>query len=219
MPYYLNADQITIKELQKRIQETDLVPSRIKLLENIDTIFKKLMAAGISTFADLRKGLKNSKNISSFSKKTGIDSEYLKLLRREIEGYFPKAFPISSFDWFDKKDIEKLEVEGLKNTLLLYEALNSSEKRTRIITTLKIDQKTIDSLRFLVDLTRIQWISPLAARMLAAAGYCNAKEVAKADADKLCNDLDRVNKENNFFKGKIGLRDVKRLVMAASYVP
>jgi hypothetical protein len=72
MPYYLNANETTIKGLQKRLQETDLVPSRIKLLENIDNTFKKLAMAGISTFADLRNELKNSKNISSFSKRLAL---------------------------------------------------------------------------------------------------------------------------------------------------
>lgn len=218
MNYYLNAEKISLDELQKRIEEIDLVPSRSSLLENIKDNFAILKEHGYVTLADLRRELKNSKNIPSISKKTGIGSDYLTLFRREIESYFPKAFPISTFDWFPKKDISKLEKQGYKNTALLFDVLGSSKKRAEISTDLGIDTQIINALSCLVNLTRIQWISPLAARMLVSAGYNDAKSVAKANAEKMCNELDRVNRENKFFKGKIGLRDIKRLVKAASYV-
>jgi hypothetical protein len=55
--------------------------------------------------------------------------------------------------------------------------------------------------------------------MLLAAGYDSAKKVSEADAGELFKALDRVNKESKFFMGKLGLRDIKRLIKAASYVP
>lgn len=218
MSYYIDAEKITLDELQKRIEETDLVPSRSSLLENIKDNFAVLKKNGYVTFADLRRDLKNSKNIPAISKKTEISSEYLTLLRREIESYFPKAFPTRSFDWLPKKEIEKIEKQGYKNTALLFDVLNSSKKRKEISNDLGIETQIIDALSRLVDLTRIQWISPVAARMLISAGYNDARSVAKANAEKMCNELDKVNKENNYFKGKIGFRDIKRLIKAASYV-
>ncbi len=169
-------------------------------------------------FSDLRGALKNPKNIPSISEKTGIPSEYLVLLRREIESYFPQAFPIGSFDWLPKMDIEKLEKQGYRNTALLFDALHSPEKREELQIALGIDPQVIHELSRLVNLTRIQWISPTAARMLASAGYHDAKSVSEADADKMCDELDQINKDQLYFKGKIGLRDIKRLIQAASYV-
>jgi len=218
MTYYPQAEKVSLDDLRIRIEETDLVPSRSSLLENIQDKFKTLESHGISTLTDLRKELKNSKKIPSFSKKTGIEAQYLKLLRREIESYFPKAFPLKSFDWLPEKELSKLESKGYKNTALLFEALNSSKKREEIINTLGIDAKLIDSIYSLVDHTRIQWVNPTVARMLTSAGYANAKTVSRADAEELCGQLDEINKENKYFKGKIGLRDIKRLVKAASYV-
>jgi hypothetical protein len=43
--------------------------------------------------------------------------------------------------------------------------------------------------------------------------------VAAAEAEDLCEALEVVNEGDRFFKGKIGLRDIKRLIRAASYVP
>lgn len=218
MDYYLNAEKISLNELQKRIEETDLVPSRISLLKNIEENFKILKKNGHATLAGLRKEFKKSKNIPSISTKTGIISDYLILLRREIESYFPKPFPISAFDWFPRKYISKLEKQGYKNTALLFNNLNSPKKRAEMSAVLGIDTQIIDDLFCLVNLTRIQWISPLAARMLLSAGYNNAEKVAEANKEKMCDELDRINKERNFFKGKIGLRDIKRLIKAAAYV-
>lgn len=218
MNYYIDAENINLDALRKRIEEIDLVPSRRSLLENIDTNFSKLKEDGYATMADLRKALKNSKNIPSVSKSTGIDTQYLTLLRREIESYFPKAFPVKAFDWLPKKDISALEKQEYKNTVLLFKVLYSSKQSKEIFSDLGIDSKTIEELSCLVNLTRIQWVSPLAAKMLFDTGYNDAKSVAKADAEKLCSELDSVNKANNYFKGTIGLRDIKRLIKAASYV-
>lgn len=218
MSYYIDAERVSLDDLQKRIKETDLIPSRCSLLEDIDEKFLKLKVNGFSTLADVRHDLKNPKNLPDLSKRTGIDQAYLTLLRREIEGYFPKAHPISTFDWFQKKDLDTLECKGLKNTLLLYEALNTPKKREEIVIDLGLDAHFIDSLFSLVDLTRIQWTSPIVARMLVSAGYTTVKSVSSANSNELFSELDRVNKENSYFKGKIGLRDVRRLIKAASYV-
>jgi hypothetical protein len=218
MSYYISSKKVSLDDLQRRIEETDLVPSRSSLLENIKDKFRALKSHGIATFEDLRKELKNSKKIPSFSEKTGIDEKYLKLLRREIEGYFPKAIPLKSFDWLPEKELSKLEKKGYKNSALLFEALNSSEKREKIINTLEIDADFIDNIYSLVNLTRIQWVNHTVARMLVSAGYTNVKMVAEANAEELCDKLDRENKVNEYFKGKIGLRDIKRLVKAATYV-
>ncbi len=87
-----------------------------------------------------------------------------------------------------------------------------------MIDDLGFDQEFIESIHVLIDLTRIQWISPIVARVLFSTGYNNTEMVSKANADELCSKLDRVNKENQYFTGKIGLRDIKRLVKAAAYV-
>jgi len=219
VPYYIDADKMSLDDIKKRIEETDLVPSRIMLKDNIDEQFEKFKEYGFLTLADLRKELKNTKNIPSLSKKTGVNSDYLTLLRREIESYFPRAFPLSSFGWLPKEELAKLENLGYKNSVLLFETLNSPETITKLSNELEFAQEFIDNIYALIDLTRIQWVSPIAARILVAAGYNNAKMVSIADADELCSRLDKVNKDNQFFKGKIGLRDIKRLVKSASYVP
>ena len=61
MSYYIDAEKVSLDDLQKRIEETDLIPSRAALLEKIKDKFSALKAQGILTLAYLRKELKDVK--------------------------------------------------------------------------------------------------------------------------------------------------------------
>jgi hypothetical protein len=218
MAYHINAEKISLTDLQKRIEATDLVPSRASLLDGLGTKMKSLEKHGIITLADLRNELKTSKRLDALAKATGIETQYLTLLRREIEGWFPKPSPVKDFDWLPKNEITKLERNGIRDTAALYEATDSKSKRTALAKSAGVDVVTLETFAQLVDLTRVQWVSPAAARMLFETGCTGSAKLAKANADELYEALARVNIGNRFFKGKIGLRDVKRLILAASYV-
>ncbi|HPJ97431.1 MAG TPA: hypothetical protein PK022_08970 [Syntrophales bacterium] len=53
--------------------------------------------------------------------------------------------------------------------------------------------------------------------MLTAAAHDNAAKVAAAYPETLHLEILRVNEGEKFFKGKIGLRDIQRVVFAAGY--
>jgi predicted flap endonuclease-1-like 5' DNA nuclease len=218
MAYHINAEKISLTDLQKRIEATDLVPSRTSLLDGLGLKIKALEKQGIVTLADLRNELKTSKRLEALAKTTGIKTQYLTLLRREIEGWFPKPSPLKDFDWLPKNEITKLERNGIRDIAALYEATNSKSKRAALAKSAGADIATLETFAQLVDLTRVQWVSPTTAQMLFETGCTGSAKLAKANADELYEALARVNIGNRFFKGKIGLRDVKRLIHAASYV-
>lgn len=218
MPYYIDAAKVTLEELMSRIAESDLVPSRSKLLEDIAGNFNKLKRSGIVTLADLRKAIKNSKNIAPLSARTQIEIEYLTLLRREVESYFPKAFRISEFDWLDKSQIAILENKGYSNTALLYEAFEIPSKRQEMIESAGLGKAFAGEIFALVELTRIQWVSPIFAKVLVEAGYTSSQSIAEARAEELHEAVEKINHEGRYFKGKIGLRDIARLIKSASYL-
>jgi hypothetical protein len=64
----------------------------------------------------------------------------------------------------------------------------------------------------LCALNRIQWVSPVFARLLYDSGFKDATSVAKAGAGDLCTKVDITNKDKKLFKGKIGERDMGRLI-------
>jgi hypothetical protein len=215
MPYSIDAEKISLDDLRKRIEATDLIPSRIPLLDQLESKMKALEQQGITTLARLRNELKNPKRLEALANATGIDAQYLVLLRREIEGYFPKPCALKSFDWLPAAEVVKLEQQGIADTAALYEAAGSAQKRAELIQSSGVDPVTLEALAQLADLSRVQWVSPTFARMLVAAGYDSVAKVAQAGAEDLYDALVQVNAGDRFFKGKIGLRDVKRLIQAA----
>jgi len=152
------------------------------------------------------------------AKATGIDEQYLVLLRREIEGYFPKPLAFKTITWLPNDEIAKLEQNGIGDTAVLFWAANNTQKRTELAESTGVALATLEALVRLADLMRVQWVSPTFAKMLIAAGYDSASKIAAANADELCEALASINAGDRFFKGKIGLRDIMRLVQAASYV-
>jgi hypothetical protein len=218
MPYYIDANKVKLEDLMLRLSESDLVPSRRKLLEDIEIIFEKLKKNSIFTLADLRKSIKSPRNIAPLAEKANINIEYLTLLRREVESYFPKAYPLSAFDWLEKKQITKLERKGYTNSALLYEAFEIPSEREKIITFAGLDKAFAEGIFALVDLTRIQWVSPVFSKILVNSGYNSAQSIAEANAKELHEVVEKTNKEKRYFKGKIGIRDIERLIKSASYL-
>jgi hypothetical protein len=82
-----------------------------------------------------------------------------------------------------------------------------------------MNQEDARELLSISDLCRIQWVSSSFARALVAAGAADAAAVAAANPETLFEVIKKANRNAKYYKGTVGLRDVKRLVVAARYVP
>ncbi len=217
MGYYINDRSTSLDDLQARLEATDLVPSLQPLLDGLTKKMDALKKAGVTSVADLRTRMKTKKSLSTLADDSGIDTNHLVLLRRAIEGFFPKPQPLKVFDWLDQDTVLKLEQAGVKNTLQFYEGALSDAgglaKRAGI------QRKNLSELLALSDLSRVQWVSPTFARTLVAAGFTSAEKVSKADPRILNDAIMQANENARFYKGKVGLRDIKRLIDAAAYAP
>lgn len=211
MRYCFDAETINLTALKDRIETTDLVPSREAIKAGLDDVLAKLDRLGIQNLAALRKELKDNKRLFAIADQTGIDKDHLALLRREAESWFPKPFSLKEFEWIPTDETTKLEAAGIKTTVDLCENPEKAQSAG-------IPAAQVDHLLKCADLTRIQWVSPLTARMLIAAGYDTPASVAGAVPEELDTGMQAVNTEHAWFKGRIGLRDIKRLIDAARYV-
>ncbi|WP_298975272.1 DUF4332 domain-containing protein [uncultured Roseobacter sp.] len=216
-PYYLDDRATDLTELQKRLETSDLIPSQEPLLDELDTKFAALRTAGIGSLAGLRAALNSSKSLASLSTASGVDPDYLRLLKRTVGGFFPKPRSLNEIGWLERSAVSRLKAAGLTNTKKLFDA--AQDGVDLLATKVGLDVADLMELAAISDLCRIQWVSPKFARALLASGHVNAASVAKADPDSLCDAIVEANKGSKFYKGKVGLRDVKRLVMAAAYVP
>jgi len=217
MKYYIDENSIDLDALQDRLQSTDLIPSQEPLLDRLSENMTSLTGAGIQSLADLRLALKTTKSLEELAKKSGVEVGYLQLLRRAINGFFPKPKSLKEIDWLGDGLIAKLNKAGLKNTKHLFEL--TSDNKADLIKETGVDQEKFNELSAIADLCRIQWVSPTFARVLVAAGFDNAHAIAAADPEAVFNAMEEANKGARYYKGKVGLRDVARLVSAAKYVP
>jgi len=217
MSYFINEDSTNLDYLQARLEATDLIPSLQPLLNDLTEKLGALKKTGVKSLADLRIRLKTKRSLASLGEDSGIDTSYLVLLRRAIEGFFPKPPPLKVFNWLNKETIAKLDQAGIKNTQQLYEA--GSSGIDKLAKNTKLEKEDLSEFLALSDLSRIQWVSPTFARVLTAADLASAAMVAAANPEALYTALIRANDNARFYKGKVGLRDIKRLIAAAAYVP
>ena len=216
MAYHIDAEKISLEDLKLRIEATDLVPSRVSLREGLGPKLDILKEHGLGHLADLRDAIRTPKRIDSLSQATGIDRDYLVLLRREVNSYFPKPFPLESFDWLSRDEIKKLEKAGIKDTAQFHDRCNEGPKtQSPPKDRLPIQEETLRALSGLCDLVRIQWTNPTLARLFFEAGYTSVQKIAKAAPEPLCDAVQRINQRETYFRGNIGLRDIKRLIHSA----
>jgi len=218
MAYHIDDTSVTLADLKRRIEATDLVPSRACLVDGIDSAMSALGRHGITTLAELRASLGTARRLDSVAQSTGLDTTYLTLLRREIESYFPKPAALSAFEWLPAGDIARLESHGIRDTAAFFAEAGDPQSRAALADSTGVGSDTLDSLARYSDLCRVQWVSPTTARWLVEAKCGSASDLAARDADELSDALVRVNRDGRFFKGRIGLRDVRRLIRSAGYV-
>jgi hypothetical protein len=218
MGYYMDDRRISLSELRERIENTDLVPSRQAIVEGIVDKFELLESLGITSLADLRNEMKTPKRIVELAVKTGLEEDYLKLLRREIEGYFPNPVKLTDFDWMPAAELDKLIRYDIKDSAKLFEATETDAAMADLQAACGVEAGVLQKLHKCCSLTRVQWVSARTARMIILSGYNSPVELAVADADTLDAGFKRVNVDGQFYKGTIGLRDVQRLIDGAKYV-
>ncbi len=217
MPYYIDDDALSLADLQELFRTTDLVPSHEPLLQDIDNKMAALKKADIKSVASLRARLKSKSALALVAKASGVDEGYLALLRRAVEGFFPKPRALKEFDWIDDDVISTLASAGVKNTLQLFDRCASNLTELTKATGLK--RKDLAEIMALANLSRVQWLSPTFARVLLAAGFDDAAKIAAAKPDPLYEAVLVANQDARFYKGKVGRRDIARLVVAAGRVP
>jgi hypothetical protein len=216
MPYHLDFTFLKLKFLEERFGKEDLIPSLLPLREGLADKLARLDASGISTLADLSAPLGKAKSLQALSRTAGVAVDYLNLLGRALRGFRPKPADLTDYPGVDKKSVAKLDREGITDSRTLWEAACRGKERVRLAEKTGIDKRALFELVCLADLSRIQWVSPLFARLLHDAGFRNVREVTGAKSEDLFEKVDVVNKMNKLYKGKIGLRDMGRLVYLSS---
>ena len=217
--YYINLNNYSLSSYAKELEHAELLPSRKIIQENTKERFSRLNKEGIKNLNDVITVLKSKDQVKAFAKKSGIPEEFLIILVREIKSFQPKPVKLNDLPAISKTTIKKLETTGIKNTKELFKFVTTEKNRQELSSKTGINSKEIIELTKLTDVSRIKWVGANFARVLVDSNYDTVKKVAKADYKKLHEEINKINEDKKYYKGKLGLNDMKLCVLAAKSVP
>lgn len=112
----------------------------------------------------------------------------------------------------------QLETLGLKTSKDFWLAAHLRKDRAELALKLGIDEDFLVPLVCLCDLCRLQWVSILFARLLLQGGYHSVGAIANTEKGVLVRRVAQANRDDALFNGKIGERDMGRLISIAAYL-
>ncbi len=218
MGYHIELESITLEAYAEKLEVAWLPPSRRILQVKLAERFGYFQEAGIQNVKELQKLLKQPKYMEKFSELSLFRDGYLVILLREINSMLPKPNALKDFPGIPEDAAEKLAAIGIKDTKSLYNKVLTAQMRDELSAQCELPGDLVDELSSLADLSRIKWVSAIFARMLYDLGMKNVAEVAAADPVDLHRKVNELNSRRNYYKGKIGLNDMRILVAAAGDV-
>jgi hypothetical protein len=217
--YYINLETISLSDYKNELQNTELLPSRNIIKEEIENRFNILGQHEVKNLNDVLTLLKTPEKINAFARASGLSEEYLSILKREIASSQPKPVTLSEFPGIKKKTAKHLEKLGIKNTKQLFNFIKTDVQRKDLCKQTGISFDEILELTKLTDVSRIKWVGANFARLLVDSPYDTLEKVSKANYANIYEALVKINKERKYFKGMFGLNDMKLCVIAAKKVP
>lgn len=217
--YNISLSEISIGEYQKTLKNADLLPGRRLLQDNIDDKFKALKSTGITNLEELLNSIKTDIKRETISKKTGIDDNYLTILRREINGFLPKPISLSTFPAIDKSILLKFSKIGIKTSKDLYEKAISKADRKSLSELTGIEYDFILMLLKLSDIGRVNGVGPVFARMLYDVKCDTVEKLSKSDEKELFKNLININDKKNYTKAKFTEKDLLFCIQYARKLP
>jgi hypothetical protein len=218
MGYYIDLSSINIDSFKAKLDTADLLPSRMVLKDKLDERFNFFKSIGIRNVKELQQTLKKKDKLAELSKVDFLSEDYLVILLRELNSIQLKPNKIRDFAGISPDTISKLEKLGIKDTVGLFDKVKTPADRKVFFSIAGIPDSDILELTKLTDLSRVKWVGANFARMLFDVGIDTVEKASMADYVELHKKINQINKERNYFKGQIGLHDMKLFVDAAKEV-
>jgi len=212
MPYYKDLSKLSIEQYKEKLKSANLIPSWKILLENIDLWFKYLEKQKINNVEELAQVLKTKTKVQKFSEVTGIPVDYLTILRREINSHKPSPRKLKDFTTIKDSTKQKLEEIGIKNTEQLYTNIITIESRNTLKIKTNLSDEEVIKIAKLTDLCRLRYVNHTFATVLIHTKFDTIENIQNANSQEVYEAVIEANKDNRFYKGKIGVKDMKFLV-------
>lgn len=209
MSYYRDLKVISIESFKDILQSMEMIPSWMILKEHINQKMDSITQQGVSNLDELVTVLKTKKKVEAFSEISGIEVDYLTILRRIVNGYLPKPNKFSDSPLFSQDLLNKLPY---KTTKALYDLIITEKQRKDLSLETDIAVDDILLLSKYTDVSRIRWVNHTFATVLILTGYDRVEIIAVSDYSTLYETIKSWNDKENYYKAVISKNDMKRLV-------
>ena len=168
--YHIDSSQVSLQQLKTDLLDRELIPSRKPLKENLEMNLSVLERIGITTLEELISALKNKNKLKEIAQQTRSGEEYLILLRREVNSYFPNPVPLHKFPGISTETAKRLSGLGLKNSKQLYERCGKGNDLSALVSDSGITLEALQKLLGMADLVRAYGVGPVFADLLYEGG-------------------------------------------------
>lgn len=200
------------------LQTKELLPGRKMLLEQLDEHFAILGKYNITNLSELLCALNLKNKLTAFSRMSGINLNYLTLLRREAQSYIARPVPLHEMPVTNGEMVERLYNMQIKNSKHLFLKAYKRKDRGHLSLNGNFNYAELNTLVHLCDLIRITGVGPIFARILFDAGIHSLSAFIGTDKILLSK---TINEGMESFKvtGKISPRDIEYCLDYALYLP
>lgn len=212
MAYSIDLERISCARYAEILKHQNLLPGRRVLLEDLDEKIAKIKDLGIQNLHQLKEDLATPNKLTAFSQKTGISSDYLTILRREMGSLEQKPVPLADFPGISPGILSRLSESGIKTSKDLLDHYWADSKFIEGFEGNAADSEGIARLLCLSDLVRINGVGFAAATTLLEAGYKRIADVAAAEPEELLDRVTRANSVGHYYSAKLGLKDMQFII-------
>lgn len=217
--YYIDLKKYSLDKYAQELEKMELIPSRRILREETKARFALLTKEGIKSLDDVLNAGKKKEDLQNLSQTTKIPEDFLATLVREIKSLHPKPVKFSEIQALDLNNIKKLTDLNIKTTKALFPFITTKTEREDFAKKTGINSEDVLELTKLTDVSRIKYVGANFARVLVDSNYNTTQKVSQADPQKLLNEINAINAAKEYYKGKLGVNDMKICVEVARAVP
>ena len=217
--YFIDTDKFSIDKFRNILLTKEILPGRIILKEDLDERFDILKTKKIKTLSDLLETLKTKQKIDRFSKETGLNVEYLTILRREANSYVSVPVKLIDLPFIETDIISKLELHGIRDSKQLVENAAKLKDRQNLSEKHNLAFDKLSELVCLCDLVRKTGVGPVFAGIIYDSGINTVKNFLSYDAIELFERLTKTNSEKGFTKVKFTQKDIEYCIELGRDLP
>jgi hypothetical protein len=217
--YFIELESFHLSTFRETLETGDVLPSRKILKEDLATRFGMLESQVITKLSQLMDCLKTDDKLKSFSEKTGLPEEYLTILRREVNSFLPKPRSLAEIPALQAEHLSRLNKNGIRQTKQLFERVRTAEQRTLLAQECQVPEQLVLELAKLSDLTRINGVGAIFARILYETGVNTIELMAQADAKTTFNKVLKINEEKHYTEARVTLKDIQYCIDYAKKLP